>query len=76
MIVTAKGHRRLTTHVFDAASDYLDSDTIFGVGSSLVRDFVPTPDGEAVCSCDFVLEPLSTGVMTAGGRVSGGVAWS
>lgn len=48
----------------------------FGVVSSLVRDFVPTPDGEAVCSCDVVLEPLSTGVMTAGGRVSGGVAWS
>lgn len=76
VIVTAKDHRPLTTHVFDAASDYLDSDAVFGVKSSLVRDFVPTAGGEAVCACDFVLDPLSAAVMTAAGRVSDGRALS
>jgi catechol 1,2-dioxygenase len=56
-IVTAEGHRPLTTHVFDAASDYLDSDAVFGVKGSLVREFVPDAQGVAVCTTDFVLEP-------------------
>jgi protocatechuate 3,4-dioxygenase beta subunit len=55
-IVTAEGYRSLTTHIFDAASDYLDSDTVFGVKGSLVRDFVPAGEG-VVCETDFVLEP-------------------
>ena len=32
----APGHRPFTTHVFDAASDYLDSDAVFGERDSLV----------------------------------------
>lgn len=39
-IVSADGHNPVTTHVFDAASAYLDSDTVFGVKESLVRPFV------------------------------------
>ncbi|MDA0174822.1 hypothetical protein OJ998_37325 [Solirubrobacter taibaiensis] len=38
-IVTAPGHRALTTHVFDAASEYLDSDAVFGERDSLVTSF-------------------------------------
>jgi catechol 1,2-dioxygenase len=40
MIVRADGYRTLTTHVFDAASDYLDSDAVFAVKPTLVREFV------------------------------------
>jgi hydroxyquinol 1,2-dioxygenase len=41
MIVRADGYRDLTTHVFDAASEYLDSDAVFAVKPSLRREFVP-----------------------------------
>ncbi len=39
MIVRAPGYRTLTTHIFDAASDYIDSDTVFAVKPSLLRRF-------------------------------------
>jgi len=42
-IVTAPGYRPVTTHVFVADSPYLDSDAVFGVKDSLVRD-VPEVD--------------------------------
>lgn len=45
MIVRAPGYRTVTTHVFDAASEYLDSDTVFAVKPSLLRRFVErSPD--------------------------------
>lgn len=53
-VVSAPGHRTLTTHLFDAASDHLDEDAVFGVRSSLVTDM----QGGA-CTYDFVLEPIS-----------------
>lgn len=40
MIVRAPGHRTLTTHIFDATSEYLDSDAVFAVKPSLLRTFV------------------------------------
>jgi catechol 1,2-dioxygenase len=40
MIVRADGYRTLTTHIFDAASEYLADDAVFAVKSSLVRSFV------------------------------------
>ena len=40
MIVRASGYRTLTTHIFDSASDYLDSDAVFAVKPSLLREFV------------------------------------
>ncbi len=40
-IVTADGFTPVTTHVFDAASPYLDSDVVFGVKHSLVHTFTP-----------------------------------
>ena len=39
MIVRAPGYKTVTTHVFDATSKYLDSDTVFAVKPSLLRDF-------------------------------------
>jgi catechol 1,2-dioxygenase len=41
MIVRAPGHRPVTTHIFDRESEYLDSDAVFAVKPSLMRDFVP-----------------------------------
>jgi len=43
MIVRAPGFRPVATHVFDAASEYLDSDAVFAVKRSLVRRFVERP---------------------------------
>jgi catechol 1,2-dioxygenase len=40
MIVRAPGYKTVTTHVFDVASQYLDSDTVFAVKPSLLRTFV------------------------------------
>ena len=37
-IVSAAGYRPVTTHVFVADSPYLDSDAVFGVKDSLVRE--------------------------------------
>ena len=60
MIVSAPGHETLTTHVFDAASPYLDSDAVFAVKPSLLRDFVWS-DAEDRWSVqnDIVLAPRS-----------------
>ena len=38
-IVAAAGHLPVTTHVFVAGSPYLDSDAVFAVKQSLVREF-------------------------------------
>lgn len=43
-IATAEGHTPVTTHIFVAGSDYLDSDAVFAVKESLVEDFTPTDD--------------------------------
>jgi catechol 1,2-dioxygenase len=40
IIVRAPGYQTVTTHVFDATSRYLDSDTVFAVKPSLLRAFV------------------------------------
>jgi hydroxyquinol 1,2-dioxygenase len=66
MIVRADGYETVTTHVFDAASEYLDSDAVFAVKPSLLREIVPhaaddprRPEGVegewATLACDFVL---------------------
>jgi protocatechuate 3,4-dioxygenase beta subunit len=61
-IVSAPGHRGVTTHVFDADNPYLDSDAVFGVRDSLVRPFRPVgpddPDGVSyIVDMDFSLTP-------------------
>ncbi len=50
----APGFEQLVTHVFVAGDEYLDSDVVFGVKDSLIREFLlrcppgRTPDGRAV----------------------------
>jgi catechol 1,2-dioxygenase len=65
-IAGAVGHRPLTTHIFVAGSDYLDSDAVFGVKPSLIKEFRTVtdagtlPDGVATpvrhCHFEIVLE--------------------
>ncbi|MGH3281578.1 MAG: intradiol ring-cleavage dioxygenase [Trebonia sp.] len=43
-IVTAPGYRALTTHIFVAGSQYIESDTVFAVKKSLVVDFKEVTD--------------------------------
>ncbi len=52
---SADGYTPLTSHVFDRRSDYLDTDTVFGVKDSLIEDFLPGEDGVLVCEHDIVL---------------------
>jgi hydroxyquinol 1,2-dioxygenase len=61
-IISAPGHRRVTTHIFDADNPYLDRDAVFGVRGSLVKPFRPAgPDDPAdvssVVDMDFSLAP-------------------
>jgi hydroxyquinol 1,2-dioxygenase len=43
VVIRAPGHRSVTTHIFDAASAYLDRDTVFAVKPSLIREFRERP---------------------------------
>jgi hydroxyquinol 1,2-dioxygenase len=43
-IVTAPGHRPLTTHIFVAGSPYIESDAVFAVKKSLITEFIPAAD--------------------------------
>jgi hydroxyquinol 1,2-dioxygenase len=72
LIVRAKGFGTVATHLFDAASPYLDSDAVFAVKPSLVCEFVPRSADESERPAgvesdwysvehDFVLAPLRDG---------------
>ncbi len=46
-MIGADGYETLVTHVFAAGDKYLDSDVVFGVKNSLIRDFVVHETGTA-----------------------------
>ena len=52
----APGFKELITHVFDAQTEYLDDDAVFGVRRSLVAEFAPDQNGELSTTFDFVLD--------------------
>lgn len=67
-MLSAPGHERLITHVFRDNDQYLDSDAVFGVRSTLISDWVrhdegTAPDGTTMdrpfhtLKYDFVLNP-------------------
>ena len=69
-MVSADGWSTLTTHVFVAGDEYLDSDAVFGVRSSLICEFKAqtpgsAPDGRLldepywVASYDLILHPAA-----------------
>lgn len=53
-MVEAPGHRTLITHIFVRGDEHLETDAVFGVQESLVKDFTrhpagtPTPDGRSL----------------------------
>lgn len=51
MVVAAAGYIPVTTHLFDKASKYLQSDAVFGVRESLIVDM-----SGGKCTYDFVLD--------------------
>jgi catechol 1,2-dioxygenase len=57
--VSAPGMRTVTTHLFVADSPYIDSDTVFGVKPSLVRDF-PWVDDPARAAQFGLANPFRT----------------
>jgi hydroxyquinol 1,2-dioxygenase len=72
MIVSAEGHHPVTTHLFVAGSQYLDSDAVFGMKESLVAQFDRHPPGVGpggvrvdvpyyTVNYDFRLRPVSPG---------------
>jgi hydroxyquinol 1,2-dioxygenase len=70
-MIDAPGHERLVTHVFARGDEYIDSDVVFGVKNSLIREYVVHPAGKApdgrmvdrdyaVLTYDFGLAPKKT----------------
>jgi hydroxyquinol 1,2-dioxygenase len=60
-MITAPGCERLITHVFRDGGEYLDSDAVFGVRSSLVADWArhapgPAPDGTTSAQPFYTLD--------------------
>ncbi len=45
-IVRAPAYQPVTTHIFDAANEYNDSDAVFGVRGSLMQEFRPSGPGD------------------------------
>ena len=69
-MIQAEGYRKLVTHLFERGCTYLDSDVVFGVKESLIRDFARhadgvAPDGRKIdgewfsLDHDFLLMPLA-----------------
>jgi hydroxyquinol 1,2-dioxygenase len=46
-MIAAPGHETLVTHLFVAGDPYLDSDAVFGVKQSLIKDYAQRPPGVA-----------------------------
>jgi hydroxyquinol 1,2-dioxygenase len=75
MIVRAPGYKTVTTHVFDATSEYLDSDTVFAVKPSLLRTFVErsADDPERPAGVDGEWVSLENDIVLAPGDGGGAV---
>jgi hydroxyquinol 1,2-dioxygenase len=68
-IVTAPGHHALTTHIFVAGSPYIESDAVFAVKKSLIKEFTQVDDPEqaarygldgpfCLANFDIILQPV------------------
>ncbi len=58
-MIEAPGYERLITHVFRDHDQYLDSDVVFGVRSTLIADWIKHADGSYSLDYDFVLNPTA-----------------
>ncbi len=77
-MISAERHEMLVTHIFVAGGPYLDSDAVFGVKDSLIREFTHetpgrAPDGAEVAgpwrrlSYAFGLKPVPAPALAATG---------
>ncbi|KAK3322504.1 Intradiol ring-cleavage dioxygenase [Apodospora peruviana] len=60
-IVSAAGHRSLTTQIFDSRDEYINNDSVFAVKEELIVKFVPRegdPKAKWALEYDFVLGPM------------------
>ena len=57
VMASAPGYKTLITHVFDAATEHLEDDAVFGVRPSLIRTFQPDGEDELATTFDIVLSP-------------------
>jgi hydroxyquinol 1,2-dioxygenase len=73
-MISAPGYEQLVTHVFVAGDEYLDSDVVFGVKDSLIREFCRAgraPDGRVVdrdffhLNYDFGLKQIASSAWAA-----------
>ena len=46
-MIASEGHETLVTHIFVEDGPYLDSDAVFGVKQSLIREFTHEAPGRA-----------------------------
>ncbi len=69
-MIMADGHQTLVTHLFVSGDQYLDTDAVFAVKNSLIRDFTReapgvAPDGKKMetpwrkLHSDFVLSKVA-----------------
>jgi hydroxyquinol 1,2-dioxygenase len=58
-MIEAPGYERLITHVFRDHDQYLDSDVVFGVRSTLIAEWTQQADGSYLLAYDFVLNPIA-----------------
>jgi hydroxyquinol 1,2-dioxygenase len=56
-MIQAQDYETLITHIFRDESDYLDSDSVFGVRQTLVTEWVKQSDDTYKVKFDFVLNP-------------------
>jgi hydroxyquinol 1,2-dioxygenase len=74
--IEAPGYRRVVTHLFDRACQYIETDVVYGVKAPLIVDFVENPPGTApngetvdtkfyTISYDFVLQPAAEAAAAA-----------
>jgi hydroxyquinol 1,2-dioxygenase len=75
MIVRAPGYRTVTTHIFDRDSEYLDSDAVFAVKPSLLREFVErdADDPERPAGVDGTWVSVENDIVLAPGADGGEV---
>jgi hydroxyquinol 1,2-dioxygenase len=74
--IEAPGYHRIVTHLFDRASQYIETDVVYAVKAPLIADFVEhppgvAPNGETVDTkfytvrYDFVLQPVAEAAAAA-----------
>lgn len=59
-MIKAHGFETLITHIFRDGDPYLDSDAVFGVRETLIKDWTVQTDGSYQLDCDFVLADKPT----------------